>query len=463
MYYLLLLPGVKNYAFFRMYISDHMEHRRRFTTTVANWHRQMLVCNADSRQRAVLARSTDHASVLHCQVRFSKVEAAVGYQVAAHLPPKVLELMSDAQKAVLADPVWGMASNGEREAKDLAALQCVEVLVDAQVLDVAYKAVPPPLIQVRQLSPGTRKASNFQNRIRNICGSQACGIGSYEINILGRPRSIVVSDAEVAKALLCCMMRGLHALQDLEKSWEQATDATSDSVASQSPSPRAVHSRAPRLWHECRGFEACNVAPALLTCHGSAASAGNVMPESAAHSNNGQCGGIMRGCGKPAAVPDGTAVSGSGEVRGVNGGVKMSGPGFAKTKTPQVDVNGVKPAAPGNATKSTAEAAENDLEVRNRAGMSGPGYPGKKSKLHHAQGCAMGVSAPQQPGPCPRSECDNARNPGTHVGSEEVWMNVFVDDSGGDGKVRSRLRNVRANCCVCLVYLLGVQVPLTPT
>ena len=109
----------------------------------------MLLCNADALRRAVLARSTDHVCIISCQVRFATHHAAVGYQVTAHLPPKVLALLSDAQRAALAAPLAGAPAAQRLAAKDNAALECVAALVRAGALDAAYKAVPPALVQVR--------------------------------------------------------------------------------------------------------------------------------------------------------------------------------------------------------------------------------------------------------------------------------------------------------------------------
>lgn len=127
-----------------------MAVRRRFTSTVANWHRELQACNGGQRHLAVLAKRTDNMGSLDCQTRFS-THCMMGahFQVAAHLPSRALELLTHDQRQVLKAPVLGEPLRQRAEANDSAALKCIEVLIRAGVLDAAYRPVLPADIVVR--------------------------------------------------------------------------------------------------------------------------------------------------------------------------------------------------------------------------------------------------------------------------------------------------------------------------
>jgi hypothetical protein len=85
------------------------------------------------------------------QIRFSTHCMQGGFQVAAHIPIRTLELMTDHQKQLLAGPVLGEPAGQRAVAKDSAVLKCIEQLIHARVLDSSFKPVQPADIAVRSL------------------------------------------------------------------------------------------------------------------------------------------------------------------------------------------------------------------------------------------------------------------------------------------------------------------------
>ena len=128
-----------------------MEVLHSFTSTVANWHRELQTGTAGQRSLAVLAKRTDSMASLDCQTRFSTHCMLGGFQVAAHLPARALELMTRQQRKLLEEPVLGDPLGQRAEAKESAALKCIEALIHAGVLDSEYKAVVPADVLVLSL------------------------------------------------------------------------------------------------------------------------------------------------------------------------------------------------------------------------------------------------------------------------------------------------------------------------
>lgn len=116
---------------------------------MANWHRELLVSTIDRRKRAALAKCADSTSNHSCPVRFSTNAMIGGYQVFAHVPAKALELMTDEQRTGVEHPVAGDVEQRRPAAKESAAVACVAVLVQLQVLDAAFKPILPADIDVR--------------------------------------------------------------------------------------------------------------------------------------------------------------------------------------------------------------------------------------------------------------------------------------------------------------------------
>lgn len=113
----------------------------RFAQCQANWHTELQSCNG---KKTKVVGAHDQG----VKVRYSTVGEAGAWQVLVHIPKRAKTLLKEVQQEQLAEPVVGEEMPTRPAAKDMAALKCVEKLLNIGALNDKFRPVPPACVLV---------------------------------------------------------------------------------------------------------------------------------------------------------------------------------------------------------------------------------------------------------------------------------------------------------------------------